>query len=145
VTNAFLEAHCSPDAALPTSTFLTCPQDPAASRTWFLRLWNVTVAPHLLDSVREGLQLYGRRASWEDPVDWVLDTWPWSLAPRQEELTRVRGEDVGYHTARPVTQSSRPVSSHQCEAPGGEARMEDPLFSMLRTLQEAANTDSGDL
>ena len=112
MTNAFLEAHCSPDAALATSTFLTCPQEPAASRTWFLRLWNVTVAPHLLDSVREGLQLYGRRASWEDPVDWVLDTWPWSLAPRQEELTRVRGEDVGYHTARPITQVQPSYVSH---------------------------------
>ena len=64
VTNKFLEAHCSPESVLPTSTWLTCSTDPNTARTWFLSLWNLTIAPHILDSVREGLQLYGRRARW---------------------------------------------------------------------------------
>ena len=64
MTNKFLEAHCSPESVLPTSTWLSCPTDPSTARTWFLSLWNLTIAPHILDSVREGLQLYGRRARW---------------------------------------------------------------------------------
>ena len=62
VINKFLEAHSSPDSLLPTSTWLACPTDPSSARTWFLSMWNLTIAPHILDAVREGLQLYGRRA-----------------------------------------------------------------------------------
>ena len=121
VTNKFLEAHCSPESVLPTSTWLSCPTDPNTARTWFLSLWNLTIAPHILDSVREGLQLYGRRArwvlfnkknyyslrfclkisqtqnqrnqqlhfSWEDPVDWLLETWPWPAYPRWLKRERI--------------------------------------------------------
>ena len=70
--------------------------------------------------------------SWEDPVDWLLETWPWPSHPRweiwqwcffyamsisfivylsasntfllrTEEVTRVRPEDVGYDQARPLS------------------------------------------
>ena len=33
----------------------------------------------------------------------MLETWPWAAAPRPEEVTRVRTEDVGYDLARPVS------------------------------------------
>ena len=31
-----------------------------------------------MDSVREGLILYGKRSSWDDPVKVMRDTWPWA-------------------------------------------------------------------
>lgn len=31
-----------------------------------------------MDAVREGLQLYGRRAQWEDPTVYVLQSYPWT-------------------------------------------------------------------
>ena len=36
-------------------------------------------------------------------MDWLLETWPWGAAPRAEEVTRVRTEDVGYNLARPIS------------------------------------------
>ena len=43
------------------------------------------------------LQVYGRRAQWEDPSDWVSETFPWSIAKDGESiLLKIRQEDVGY-------------------------------------------------
>ena len=39
-----------------------------------------------MDSVREGLILYGRRSSWDDPVKFMLDSWPWSTPPSGLEV-----------------------------------------------------------
>lgn len=44
------------------------------------------------------LQLYGRRAPWEDPARWVMDSYPWAASPQQHEwppLLQLRPEDVG--------------------------------------------------
>lgn len=45
------------------------------------------------------MQLYGRRAAWEDPAAWVIDTYPWSATPALTEwppLLQLRPEDVGF-------------------------------------------------
>ncbi len=45
------------------------------------------------------MQLYGRRAAWEDPAAWVIDTYPWSATPTPAEwppLLQLRPEDVGF-------------------------------------------------
>lgn len=45
------------------------------------------------------LQMYGKRAPWEDPSKWVADTYPWSSATLQHDwpsLLQLRPEDVGY-------------------------------------------------
>ena len=42
--------------------------------------------PHILDSVREGLILYGRRASWDDPLQLMMDSWPWATPPSGLEV-----------------------------------------------------------
>lgn len=44
-------------------------------------------------------QLYGRRAPWEDPAKWVMDTYPWAATPQHHEwppLLQLRPEDVGF-------------------------------------------------
>jgi len=108
-----------------------------------------------MDSVREGLILYGRRSSWDDPVKFMLDSWPWSTPPSGlEDLTHIRPEDVGYDHQSQMFRSSRTSSRPQSGTVGGgeqvvqvdqEQTREDPLFNMLMTLQEAANTQPGDL
>jgi len=40
-------------------------------------------------------QTYGHRAAWEDPVDWVVENYPWSRAD-WTSLHHLRHEDVGY-------------------------------------------------
>jgi hypothetical protein len=58
--------------------FLSCPCDPDGSQVWFTDLWNYSLVPYLLEAVREGLQLYGRRAPWEDPTHFICQTYPWT-------------------------------------------------------------------
>ncbi|KAG5830599.1 hypothetical protein ANANG_G00312400 [Anguilla anguilla] len=65
--NGFLEAHSSSDVTIGPRLFLSCPMDVDGSRVWFTDLWNYSLVPYLLEAVREGLQLYGKRAVWEDP------------------------------------------------------------------------------
>lgn len=48
------------------------------SQVWFTDLWNYSLVPYLLDAVRDGLQMYGKRAPWEDPAQFILRTYPWS-------------------------------------------------------------------
>ncbi|XP_053576340.1 neuron navigator 2-like isoform X2 [Bombina bombina] len=137
--NKFLEAHSSSDVTIGPRLFLSCPIDVDGSRVWFTDLWNYSIIPYLLEAVREGLQLYGRRAPWEDPAKWVMETYPWTAIPQQHEwppLLQLRPEDVGfdgYSVPREGT-SSKPVPPSDVEG--------DPLMNMLMRLQEAANYSS---
>ncbi|KAJ8007295.1 hypothetical protein DPEC_G00116050 [Dallia pectoralis] len=137
--NGFLEAHSSSDVTIGPRLFLSCPMEAEASRVWFTDLWNYSLVPYLLEAVREGLQLYGKRATWVDPSKWVNDTYPWSSALLQHEgqsLLQLRPEDVGYdgYTSCKEGASSKQVSQSDTEG--------DPLMNMLMRLQEAANYSS---
>ncbi|XP_076260420.1 sickie isoform X2 [Rhynchophorus ferrugineus] len=123
--NAFLETHSSGDVAIGPRLFLSCPLELDAARAWFADVWNYSLAPYLREAAREGLQLYGRRAPWTDPTQFILDTYPWPGAPPQG-LTTIPAKDVGLET-NPNTQT---------ENEG------DPLLNMLMRLQEAANYSS---
>ncbi|XP_053304863.1 neuron navigator 2 isoform X3 [Spea bombifrons] len=137
--NKFLEAHSSSDVTIGPRLFLSCPIDVDGSRVWFTDLWNYSIIPYLLEAVREGLQLYGRRAPWEDPARWVMDTYPWTAVPQQHEwptLLQLRPEDVGFdgYSVQREGASSKHVPSGSAEG--------DPLMNMLMRLQEAANYSS---
>ena len=65
-----------------------------------------------------------------------------------QDLTHIRPEDVGYDLTVSSVRSgscSRPVSGQERVQGAETGAEEDPLFSMLMTLQEAANTQAGDL
>uniref|UniRef100_A0A1A8GTR5 Neuron navigator 3 n=2 Tax=Nothobranchius korthausae TaxID=1143690 RepID=A0A1A8GTR5_9TELE len=137
--NTFLEAHSSSDVTIGPRLFLSCPMDVEGSRVWFTDLWNYSLVPYLLEAVREGLQLYGKRAVWEDPSKWVNDTYPWNAASLQQDgqsLLQLRPEDVGYdgYASSKEGASSKQVSQSDTEG--------DPLMNMLLRLQEAANYSS---
>ncbi|XP_022909425.1 protein sickie isoform X3 [Onthophagus taurus] len=123
--NAFLETHSSGDVAIGPRLFLSCPLELDAARAWFADVWNYSLAPYLREAAREGLQLYGRRAAWTDPCQFVLDTYPWPGAPPQG-LTSIPAKDVGLESGQQST----------AENDG------DPLLNMLMRLQEAANYSS---
>lgn len=76
--NKFLETHNSADVTIGPRWFLQAPADYTCSQVWFTDLWNYTLGPYLMHSAKEGLQLYGKRASWEDPAHWVMSTYPWT-------------------------------------------------------------------
>ncbi|XP_036282111.1 neuron navigator 2 isoform X7 [Pipistrellus kuhlii] len=137
--NRFLEAHSSSDVTIGPRLFLSCPIDVDGSRVWFTDLWNYSIIPYLLEAVREGLQLYGRRAPWEDPAKWVMDTYPWAASPQQHEwppLLQLRPEDVGFDGYSMPREGSASKQMPPSDAEG------DPLMNMLMRLQEAANYSS---
>uniref|UniRef100_A0A8C5YMK0 Neuron navigator 3 n=1 Tax=Marmota marmota marmota TaxID=9994 RepID=A0A8C5YMK0_MARMA len=116
--------------------FLPCPMDVEGSRVWFMDLWNYSLVPYILEAVREGLQMYGKRAPWEDPLKWVLDTYPWSSASLPQEgpaLLQLRPEDVGYEGCTSAKEATTSKHIPQTDTEG------DPLMNMLMKLQEAAN------
>ncbi|XP_062403158.1 neuron navigator 2 isoform X2 [Sardina pilchardus] len=135
--NRFLEAHSSSDVTIGPRLFLSCPMDVEGARVWFTDLWNYSIIPYMLEAVREGLQLYGRRAAWEDPAKWVMESFPWAASPQQHEwppLLQLRPEDVGfdgYSLAR--------EGGHSKQDAQGEAES-DPLMNMLMRLKEAAHS-----
>ncbi|KAJ8281340.1 hypothetical protein GJAV_G00066440 [Gymnothorax javanicus] len=136
--NRFLEAHSSSDVTIGPRLFLSCPIDVEGSRVWFTDLWNYSIIPYMLEAVREGLQLYGRRVAWEDPACWVMETYPWAPSAQQHEwppLLHLRPEDVGFDGyAAPRGGGKSPAPQSDTEG--------DPLMNMLMRLQEAANCSS---
>ncbi|XP_075264784.1 uncharacterized protein LOC142356889 isoform X4 [Convolutriloba macropyga] len=118
--NRLIELYNSAEVTLGPQLFLSCPMDQNQTQSWFHNLWNFSLAPYLIEAIREGLQLYGNKPGtpWEDPLVWVEDTYPWnctamtaakaqsgshqagSKAPSPGKLcpplTRIRKEDVGF-------------------------------------------------
>ncbi|XP_056430035.1 neuron navigator 3 isoform X3 [Hyla sarda] len=138
--NNFLEMHSSSDVTIGPRLFLSCPMDVDGSRIWYTDLWNYSVIPYLLEAVREGLQMYGKRAPWEDPSKWITDTFPWNSASSQHErqaLLQLRPEDVGYDGYITAKEGTTSKNVPESDKDG------DPLISMLMRLQEAANFSSG--
>uniref|UniRef100_A0AAZ3QFN8 AAA+ ATPase domain-containing protein n=1 Tax=Oncorhynchus tshawytscha TaxID=74940 RepID=A0AAZ3QFN8_ONCTS len=136
--NRFLEAHSSSDVTIGPRLFLSCPMDVAGSRVWFTDLWNYSIIPYMLEAVREGLQLYGRRSAWEDPALWVIDSYPWSATPTPADwppLLQLRPEDVGFDGYSAPREGIR-------KEPSQSDSDADPLMSMLMRLKEAATSSS---
>ncbi|XP_062294097.1 neuron navigator 2 isoform X2 [Scomber scombrus] len=135
--NRFLETHSSSDVTIGPRLFLSCPMDVEGSRVWFTDLWNYSIIPYMLEAVREGLQLYGRRAAWEDPAAWVIDSYPWSASSTPADwppLLQLRPEDVGFdgYSAPREVRKEPPQSDSDA----------DPLMNMLMRLKEAATSSS---
>ncbi|KAJ8002823.1 hypothetical protein DPEC_G00162980 [Dallia pectoralis] len=134
--NYFLESHSSSDVTIGPRLFLSCPMDVEGSRVWFTDLWNYSIIPYMMEAVRDGLQLYGRRAPWEDPAQWVIESYPWAASPLQQELPQLlqlRPVDVGL--------DGYSISKDGC--PGKQLSQgdsdSDPLVNMLMRLKEATH------
>uniref|UniRef100_A0A672PGE6 Neuron navigator 2 n=1 Tax=Sinocyclocheilus grahami TaxID=75366 RepID=A0A672PGE6_SINGR len=142
--NRFLETHSSSDVTIGPRLFLSCPMDVEGSRVWFTDLWNYSIIPYMLEAVREGLQMYGRKAAWEDPAKWVMESFPWVASPQQHEwhsLLRLRPEDIGFDGYN-ISQEGSPGKQ-----PAQGKSEEDPLMNMLMRLKETthcAGTESYD-
>ncbi|KAK3876795.1 hypothetical protein Pcinc_018438 [Petrolisthes cinctipes] len=137
--NKFLETHSSSDFTIGPRLFLSCPGSLEGSQVWFIDLWNYSLVPYLVEAVREGLQIYGKRATWEDPSTWIRETYPWTIGGHAgpQALLTLRPEDVGYDTLPPA-----PPSPAQDSFKSDSQGENDPLLSMLMRLQEAANYSS---
>uniref|UniRef100_A0A0K8VIT1 Protein sickie n=1 Tax=Bactrocera latifrons TaxID=174628 RepID=A0A0K8VIT1_BACLA len=122
--NRFLEAHSSSDVTIGPRLFLACPLDLKDSQVWFTDIWNYHLSPYLVEAVREGVQLYGRRGgAWNDPSIFIRNSYPWPYGPDSvPPLRQINADDVGLEG----------VAASNGDNP-------DPLLNMLMRLQEAAN------
>ncbi|XP_026843564.1 protein sickie isoform X6 [Drosophila persimilis] len=122
--NRFLEVHSSSDVTIGPRLFLSCPLDLKDSQVWFTDIWNYHLSPYLVEAVREGVQLYGRRGgAWNDPSVFIRNSYPWPYGPDSvPPLRQINAEDVGLEGVALTN---------------GENQ--DPLLNMLMRLQEAAN------
>lgn len=122
--NSFLETHSSSDVTIGPRLFLSCPMNLPDSQVWFTDVWNYHLAPYLMDAVREGVQLYGRRGgAWVDPCTYIRETYPWPIGPTTvPQLRQITADDVGLEASAPANSENQ-----------------DPLLNMLMRLQEAAN------
>ncbi|XP_066490533.1 neuron navigator 3 isoform X2 [Tiliqua scincoides] len=135
--NSFLETHSSSDVTIGPRLFLPCPLNVDGSRVWFTDLWNYSLVPYIMEAVREGLQMYGKRAPWEDPSKWIAETCPWSsLQQDWSSLLQLRPEDVGYEGYATAKEGTTSKHIPQTESEG------DPLMNMLMRLKEAASYSS---
>lgn len=134
--NKFLETHSSSDVTIGTRSansksfhskqfiysylynlflfvgprlFLPCPMEVSGSQVWFTDLWNYSIIPYLVEAVRDGFTLYGRRANsgsgngdtvWEDPAQFIVSSYPWisthAVHGGSDALLRLKPEDVGF-------------------------------------------------
>ncbi|XP_015599262.1 protein sickie isoform X3 [Cephus cinctus] len=152
--NKFLETHSSSDVTIGPRLFLSCPMEVAGSQVWFTDLWNYSVIPYLVEAVREGLTLYGRRvsgngnseSSWEDPAQFITSSYPWisthAVHGGSDALLRLRPEDVGYDVVTSGHSSGVGASSVKSLGSAHSDTEGDPLLNMLMRLQEAANYSS---
>ena len=93
------------------------------------------IQPNIILSIFAALQLYGRRAPWEDPVDWVIETYPWTRDEKDSDwpsLLKLRPEDVGYDMQVPLpggaTTNTGTKAAPTAPAQQNEAEA-DPLVS----------------
>lgn len=106
--NRFLETHSSSDVTIGPRLFLSCPLDLTDSQVWFTDVWNYHLAPYLVEAVREGVQLYGRRGgAWVDPCTYIRDSYPWPQGPAAvATLRQVIAEEVGLEADPPENNES---------------------------------------
>lgn len=89
------------------------------------------------------LQLYGRRAAWEDPAAWVIDTYPWSATPTPAEwppLLQLRPEDVGfdgYSVPREGIRKEPPQSDSDADPLVSKNTHEHNTFLSVRQVSHA--------
>ena len=77
--NKYVELYNSIDLTLGPKLFATFPMDLHQAQHWFAELWNNSLVPFLVDTIKEGLEVYGTKSVWENPRVWIAKTLPWLL------------------------------------------------------------------
>ena len=71
----FVKTTSQTQSFLSPSLFMSCPVDSTQQlKTWFIDHWNSAQIPLLRQVARQSQQ---QAVDWEDPVKFVLRTWPW--------------------------------------------------------------------
>jgi neuron navigator 2 len=137
--NKYIELYNSADLTLGPKMFSTFPMDFDQSMSWFIDLWNSHLVPYIIETVKEGLQVYGTKNSWEDPKRWILETIPWlhdtSLL---NSLYSIEAERVGMTST--IDQETKKLNrKSQLSQPDDDYNLDDE-FPVLDNSNEIAKT-----
>lgn len=108
--NKYIEQYNSNDLTLGPKVFTEVPFDFKQSLSWFIELWNSHIVPFMIDTIKEGVLVYGTKMSWEDPKKWIVNTFPWTTydVTVLNSLYSIEPQHVGFDSD---TESSGKVSS----------------------------------
>lgn len=153
--NKFLETYSSADVTIGPRLFLNCPMNVENAKAWFVDLWNYSIVPYIIEAVREGLNVHGRKqATWDDPTDWVIRSWPWndlhSSLPMSNNptdpsnLIRLRPEDVGFDSYQLITAPSDHIGPYSISSHLGMDSLNSGRLSSTydRRLRHGEKPDS---
>ncbi|KAL5258618.1 hypothetical protein ACHWQZ_G009183 [Mnemiopsis leidyi] len=117
--NDTLKQHVDGTCLMGPTQFMSCPPDVEKSEEWFLSLWNMTLTPHLISTVKHGLQVYGRKhACWADPVDFIKGSYPWTTSREYCDLLQgINSSEINFDSYRsgPLIGGSNLLTQDQIE------------------------------
>jgi len=142
--NKIIEKFHSVECTIGPTMFYSCPTDILSAEEWFVDLWNYSITPYFMQTIKQGIESRGQVHTWEDPLEWILQSYPWvsEKAQRKMKLRRIRLEDIGYrdklNTESRVEQKRLMEFLHQLEMlmlDGGLGEIPD--FTQLDYLESA--------
>jgi hypothetical protein len=118
--NKYIETYNSTDVTMGPKQFASMPMDVNAAKIWFIDLWNNILAPHLIETVLEGVQVcsgglgnhtfhfnqafyfqivffkaFDCRIPWNNPKNWIIETSPWKFSDKEKEkICSINSNDV---------------------------------------------------
>jgi len=123
--NTIIESFHSAEQTIGPAMFFTCPSKQDDVEEWFVDTWNYSIAPYILHTLRTGLKLFGQRCEWLDPLQWIVDTYPWQQGKGlHANLKKIRKSDVGYWE---VKKNGKEMNSSSADQPR--------LMDFLRRLE----------
>lgn len=165
--NKYIEMYNSIDLCIGPKVFSTIPIDFKQALEWFIDIWNQTIVPFMIDAIKEGLEVYGTKISWEDPKIWLSHTLPWLMYDNTvlNRLYSIEAHHVGYENeqlendtqTKPIEINRRvnistpnTLNLHSfvsypntpCKVLSRNSHENDKLLNMLMKLQEATGLSS---
>ncbi|XP_047126249.1 uncharacterized protein PF3D7_1120600 isoform X5 [Hydra vulgaris] len=105
--NSIIEKFSSSEYTIGPTMFFPCPSDILNAEEWFVDLWNYSICPYFIQTVRNGIKKYGERTNeWIDPLEMILKTYPWSCEKSKLKFIKIRMEDVGYKNNFQLSETS---------------------------------------
>jgi len=99
--------------------FFNVPLDDENSEEWFSALWNLTLTPYIISTVKKGLEDYGRKhSSWVDPIEFIKGSYPWTTSKDYCDILQgVHATELNFDNYRmgPLVGGSTVLSQDQIE------------------------------
>lgn len=140
--NKYIESYNSADLTLGPKLFSTFPMDYKLAQNWFIELWNNHLVPFLIETIKEGLQIYGTKTAWEDPKQWLTETMPWFHDFNViNSLYSIEADAVGIDSMQSDKKSTSTKSDIENELDDDAANEYKCVYTKEKTLNHSNDND----